>query len=1081
MLGNLLGRAGTGTGTGTDDHNTQPQQQRQKQQPKHRSYSTVAASKAPQYNPSQQKYYSKTVSSSPFSTTHHHNANQNSFNFPPFIDESSDSYLLYGVVPSQIKPQFQLSDKLNCLRMVVIQEKSPISTAQTLFDSAAQPQIFTSTGAGHTANYGLNKQIHHSVHELCGFMWGAHASLFKPSVFPSTSFFVLPALPAMSASLLITRSFWLDPSFETTSSFSLANKENGSQWMVKPSVVFDDTPLVETGTTRFAIGLVIPIASTPLNVQDIVTDHWPELASHLATLQIKITDKLRQLFLKTTNNNNNANKKKPLPYHTHSHSQPQLQLHTHKPNHPQGQPQTLFRAQSPVNNITMMNKNKKTKMQFPNHILQNDPDMIQLFNDFKNSLVFLNETPRLFIPIQNSQLQLLNWCGTVESWMRYKDGRYFQPASSFPSPSPFPSLVDQQSSSSVSVSPNLKFLATLLSLIVPHKETLLQKPMDRSKKETVRVVIVTSNPAVSQKLILILAGVLGYEWFDEIVENVLHDERRAEKSRRIKNKNNNNSNNNNQADADAGDDDGAVPEAKEKSAVKPIPITRQINTTTSTTSTTSTSTSTSTTSKPKQPTPTVPTPLQFPFTSTNSPTSAATTTTTTSTTINVIPQRISMPQLRRASSYASLQSLSTSYGSNSGSTAITGGGGSWRLGSLLERWRNSSSSSFIGSGGSGSGSGSNGGGNSVSNSYTNSNNFGLGSATGGAGAGGFLNTPSFEMGLGSPVATPTPGGGVEGDEYPWNTGRVTAGGGGAGEQIRHPVPQLPSISNLSIGINNNNNNNNQNHNNNNESTFLSRSYQSQYNANHPIHHHGSYNIHDRSFSMGGGDGGAVGDGSNFSGSHGRSFSYNSNSNSNFARRMNLPMLNTTGFDSTGGGGGGLAGIKDSLNVVRTTTRIIGSSSGSTSRFEPPLAGITAGSGSVSGAGEGVAVEGEAQGEREAVTATTKNWYRQIYVPDEVERRIREIMEGSVDYSFIDLPDGSGFCCVDYVGGSGSDDCCSCCSSCSSCSSYSSGSGSDDEDDGDGDGDHDCDGDVRMQDSQLKSKLSHIVLTVICSQ
>ncbi|CDK29747.1 unnamed protein product [Kuraishia capsulata CBS 1993] len=143
---------------------------------------------------------------------------------------------------------------------------------------------------------------------------------------------------------------------------------------------------------------------------------------------------------------------------------------------------------------TSTSANAPQGMRFAPSSLQNDLELQTGLLSFIRMTIFLLETPRLLIGFNKADSALVDWAQTVGSWLEFKDGR-------------------QQ---------HLQFLAALFTILAPMRMNLLHKPCDRSKP-TYRVVIMTGNPMVSQKLILILTGL----YTNEEISFVNHDREAA--------------------------------------------------------------------------------------------------------------------------------------------------------------------------------------------------------------------------------------------------------------------------------------------------------------------------------------------------------------------------------------------------------------------------------------------------------------------------------------------------------------------------------------------------------------------------
>ncbi|KAG7929596.1 hypothetical protein KL925_000338 [Ogataea polymorpha] len=421
----------------------------------------------------------------------------------------------------------------------------------------------------------LNKSFHHPTSELAALMFGYYGILLNETI-STTKLHYLPPLAAMPASMLVTRLF------SVNSSFRLCESGNGDpDWAPKPCVYSRSAPMCDEAPTRMAFGLIVPIGRDQ-NAHEILTNHWPEIAGHLESTQKLIVAKLRAL----------ASLGRPCA---------------------------------------------GSKPSFPAGCLQKEPDLVHSLHLFVRSLVFLIETPRLYVPLKQSDSTLCRWAVAVATWLELKDGRH-----------PSLALLQAPIQESQSTSPShpcspvvgLKFLATLLTLILPHRREIVDGPLNYLTRRSVRVVLVTGNPVVSQKLVLILAGIFGYDHFTF--------SKSLEK-----------------------DDDTDTDPGQSPTASKPIPIQRTAYHDDSSSESMSPEMTFSSGSTKGWEIPSKATPIIS-----NSP----------KFTEFAKPERQPMSQVRRASSYASLQNLSTSYGSQS--TTMSS---SWRnrlhFGSFMERWR----------------------------------------------------------------------------------------------------------------------------------------------------------------------------------------------------------------------------------------------------------------------------------------------------------------------------------------------------------------------------------------------------------
>lgn len=379
-------------------------------------------------------------------------------------------------------PSVKVSEKLNCFRMVVIQDAG-IRNKQPLFDSAV-PNNKNFPAMQHK----LNKKIHHSINELSLFMFGCYGMPISENNI-TTKLHYLPALANLSASVLVTRLFSLDTSFKLKPHrFS----QSCSEWDPHPILQTDELPLNENSSIRFAIGLIIPVSSSVESVRDEITEIWFQLSEKIRSLQDTITLMLKYQYSASLKMKKQQHQQQQQPHQQHQHTyhnSPGQQLNP-----------------SPINAAFQSNSN--AKLNFPLYCLQSEVEIYQELSFLLSHLVSLVEIPRLFIDLKHSNQSLINWATTLSLWLELKDGKIHHSDQHINDP--YQSSINQTSHP-------IKFLASLLYILLPLLDELFDSGKNMSDFQSrLRVVISTSNPIVSQKLIFIIAGILGYEKFSKI-------------------------------------------------------------------------------------------------------------------------------------------------------------------------------------------------------------------------------------------------------------------------------------------------------------------------------------------------------------------------------------------------------------------------------------------------------------------------------------------------------------------------------------------------------------------------------------
>lgn len=555
---------------------------------------------------------------------------------------------MYGCDSSIPSPIFKLSSRLHCFRLIVLEDEG-IRTKQTLFDSAVGIKS-SANSQPILAHQNINKSFYHSLNELSTYMFGYYGILMSES-YGITKIDYLPGLPSMPHSILVTRLFSLDPTFQATRMSSRTSDD----WHGVPCVDSCGIPLHPSVSTRFSIGLVIPVGDNFRSIEVELADNWHEISLCLGGIQKAVTEELCKIY----------RLRKGL------RAQPVASPPTSSSPH-------TFTSKSQASQML------KSTLSFPNFSLQANPTVNQVFLSFVLKLQHLVDVPRLFIPLQESNQQLIQWASTVASWLELKDGRYSNIEVSPPS-----------DPSEGMGKPGLQFLANLLAIIMPARLSILQQD-DTNKNKTVRVVILTGNPIVSEKLIFLLAGLLGYDRYaiKDIKEAVkLNHQDSKSHSPELATTSPHSSSDGHSSDEGC---HPSIPPPHRRnisfSASKSHPISIRppetikpvdsVDRSEGSTPLSSSSGSSSLTARGWVP------PTKAYSIVSDSPSVQGLS--------NVTAQRISIPRLRRESSYASLQNLSTSYGTQHATSSS-----SWRssfyLGSFMDHWK------FGGASGKGSG------------------------------------------------------------------------------------------------------------------------------------------------------------------------------------------------------------------------------------------------------------------------------------------------------------------------------------------------------------------------------------------
>lgn len=545
------------------------------------------------------------------------------------------------------QPTFKVSDKMHCFRLVVLQDAG-IRKKQTLFDSALGITGAAQNRPNSPMYQKLNKSLYHSINELSTYMFGYYGILMSEA-YGVTKMHYLPGLPSMPHSILVTRMFSLDSTFETTIPH---NDHAASDWDPTPCENSADYPSNANNSTRFGIGFVIPAGNDFRSVEEEITDNWKEISHHIILVQKAIIKLLKKNY-------------KPQPNRNHRTSKIAVYGYNSCPTVAAGN--------------TLMTSRLSA---FPSYFLQSNFELNHQFHSLVRCIQHLVDVPRLLIDLKESDQELIEWSSTVASWLELKDGSFT--ASDFPWPF-------EDRTSGLTSRSHLKFLASLIAVLLPERDSIFRTAASRKMKKSCRVVIVTGNPMVSEKLIFIIAGILGYQRY------ILHSKdmptESTESNKAVRPSSGSSSSSSSISEKTThhipvpSERKVGLPEPKTGLSVSfthdkvmPISICSKaslsgISSESSTPSESSSVGSGIIIGKSFQPPSRV-----LPLIS-NSPTVNALST--------VTAKRISIPRLRRESSYASLQNISSSYGGPHQSTY--GSSSSWRsalnFGSFMEHWK----------------------------------------------------------------------------------------------------------------------------------------------------------------------------------------------------------------------------------------------------------------------------------------------------------------------------------------------------------------------------------------------------------
>lgn len=545
------------------------------------------------------------------------------------------------------RPIFKVSDKIHCFRLVILQDAG-IRKKQTLFDSALGITGTMQNRPNPSMYQKLNKSLYHSMNELSTYMFGYYGILMSEA-YSVIKMHYLPGLPSMPHSILVTRMFSLDSTFETITPH---NDRTSSDWNPSPCEDFADYPFRANNSTRFGIGFVIPAGSDFRSVVEEITDNWKEISHHLILIQTEIIKQLKKNFKPQTNRSHRTNQSLTYGY------------------------------QLPASAV---NKSMSSRLAaFPSYFLQSNFQLNRLFHSLVMCIQHLVDIPRLFIDLHESDQELIEWSSTVASWLELKDGSFS--ASEFPVPF-------EDRPTALGSGPHLKFLASLISALLPERESIFKSAESLQMKKSCRVVILTANPMVSEKLIFIIAGLLGYRRYTLPSKDTLPDETSNINSNLTSSRSSSSSSFSSLSEesstqtpslrrrnVELSEPRSSLSVSFSHDKVMPISIRSKASVAGLSLEGSTPSDSSSTESGIV---------IGKCFPPSNKPMSQISSSPTVRALSTVTAKRISIPQLHKESSYASLQNISSSYGGPH--QATLGSSSSWRsafnFGSFMEHWK----------------------------------------------------------------------------------------------------------------------------------------------------------------------------------------------------------------------------------------------------------------------------------------------------------------------------------------------------------------------------------------------------------
>lgn len=463
----------------------------------------------------------------------HNNGNVN----PNSYEDSYTREILYGLLELALHP---LPFNPRRFRLVVSQDGGNLRSKQVLYDSANEsltvpalrtkpplssnglaPLITNSSSdlsTPQSASSSLSSRLPtsantlrgstikstHNINDLNDYMFGRGL----PSVerHTSTKIHMLPPLNLLvhsdSRAVLLTKLFLIsdtvpgnndldtliDPHWAPCATFP--SKDTVFQVSITSGKPHDQPvllPRVCLFSSRFSVGVIIPLEDPNQTVEEVLSSNWETLSHYLIVLQKLVCKKL-----------------------------------------------TIALKNSMVSNTSPYINNKR--ILFPSGVLQQEADFGHQLQKLIKLVHYNVNTPRLvninaFMTYSlnhvdsNLKTNVMNWALEVINWLEFKDGKSFVPfqaqGSAIPQMHSQNSYLLHSSSSAPSwyrsnetpVTSNT-FLASLFALILPLRDLLSQGPLHvdpnslSNSKSVTRIVVMTSNSSVAKKLIFILSGLI---------------------------------------------------------------------------------------------------------------------------------------------------------------------------------------------------------------------------------------------------------------------------------------------------------------------------------------------------------------------------------------------------------------------------------------------------------------------------------------------------------------------------------------------------------------------------------------------
>ncbi|GMF27950.1 unnamed protein product [[Candida] boidinii] len=116
--------------------------------------------------------------------------------------------------------------------------------------------------------------------------------------------------------------------------------------------------------------------------------------------------------------------------------------------------------------------------------LRRDSNLFDCFNELVASLVYLTESPRLYINLQ-SNASIISWASTLSAWLEFKDIKPKNSTLKYNKVgTKVPVVMDADS--------GFRFISLLIAILLPLRKDLFQsKPMDRTSNMNQNISIIT--------------------------------------------------------------------------------------------------------------------------------------------------------------------------------------------------------------------------------------------------------------------------------------------------------------------------------------------------------------------------------------------------------------------------------------------------------------------------------------------------------------------------------------------------------------------------------------------------------------